>query len=154
MDAEQPASPADTAITAATTAPSSPTQGTDPVLTPLSKPTWALVLMLAWPVLAYQLLNLVVGLSDQFLAGYFPQVPLPQQSEALGHQLMAVGLFGAPAPGSGVAAALAAQTPAEAARHIMAKQVAYQAAQTTGNYLAWFRLQLHRSGQRGQHGPG
>lgn len=34
-------------------------------------PTWRIVLHLAWPALAQQVLVLVVGLSDRFLAGHF-----------------------------------------------------------------------------------
>lgn len=97
-------------------------------------PTWQLVLMLAWPVLAQQLLNLIVLLSDQFLAGHFQQVPLAEQGNAVSHQLAALGAL---APG-GVTSGLAALPSAEASWQIMAKQVAYQSAQTTANYLAWF----------------
>jgi putative MATE family efflux protein len=35
-------------------------------------PTWQIVLSLAWPVLAQQLLILAVALSDQYIAGNFP----------------------------------------------------------------------------------
>src|SRR5262245_19384848 len=54
-----------------------------------TRPTWSLVLALAWPVLVQQLLVFTVGLSDRLLAGWFE------------------------------------------------RDVAYQAAQTTGGYLAW-----------------
>jgi putative MATE family efflux protein len=40
-------------------------------LTDPAAPTWRKVLALAWPVLAQQLLILLVALSDQFLAGHF-----------------------------------------------------------------------------------
>jgi putative MATE family efflux protein len=93
--------------------------------------------MLAWPVLAQQFLHLFVKLSDRFLAGYFPQVPLEQQVEAAGQQLLAVGSPAVTAPGSGLASVLAAQAPALTAQHIMARQIAYQSAQTTAGYLAW-----------------
>src|SRR5262245_41361640 len=101
-------------------------------------PIWRQVLMLAWPVLVQQLLNFSVGLSDQFLAGYFPQIPLDQQREAVGHELLALGQFAMTAPGAGVTPAVAASISADQAWQIMARQVAYQAAQTTANYLAWF----------------
>jgi putative MATE family efflux protein len=92
MDSATPAP--DTAITSEPVAPV-PVSTVTPdraIIADQPRPTWVLVLMLAWPVLTYQLLNLIVGLSDQFLAGWF----------------------------------------------ITTNQVAYQAAQTTGNYLAWF----------------
>src|SRR6516165_9541374 len=92
MDSGTPAP--DTAITSEPVAPVAASSVTPDSLgwSAIIAPTWILVLMLAWPVLTYQLLNLIVGLSDQFLAGWF----------------------------------------------IPSNQVAYQAAQTTGNYLAWF----------------
>src|SRR5438067_1523996 len=37
-----------------------------------SRPTWQRVLFLAWPVLVQQLLLMVVGLYDQYLAGNYP----------------------------------------------------------------------------------
>jgi putative MATE family efflux protein len=101
-------------------------------------PTWRLVLALATPVLAQQLLILSVTLSDSFLAGYYQPVPPEQRTEALGHHLAAVGALGSVGPAPGVAAALAAETPWLTARHIMARHVSYQAAQTTAHYLAWF----------------
>src|SRR4051812_23313565 len=98
--------------------------------------TWRLVLWLAWPVLCQQFLILAVGLSDRFLAGHFQPVPPEQQAEALGDEILALSLLGGSGPG--VAPALAAETPWEAARQIRARHVAYQAAQTTANYLMWF----------------
>jgi putative MATE family efflux protein len=100
--------------------------------------TWRVVLALALPVLGQQLLVFFVGLSDRFLAGHFQPVPPQLQAEALGHRLMAVGLVGSGGPGCGVAPALAAEAPWEAGRQISARHVAYQSAQTTANYLAWF----------------
>ncbi len=104
---------------------------------PSHPPTWKLVLALAWPVLAQQFLVLAVGLSDQFLAGHFQPLPPAERAEALGHQLLAVGSLSG-APGTGLAGALAAEGPWEVARQINARHVAYQSAQTTANYLAWF----------------
>jgi putative MATE family efflux protein len=46
----------------------------------LSRPLWRQVLVLALPALAQQYLHLLVQLSDQFLAGYFP-LPDEQQRE-------------------------------------------------------------------------
>ncbi len=103
-----------------------------------ASPAWRKVLWLAWPVLIQQLLILAVGLSDRFLAGYFQPVPVEQRREALGHQLTAIGLLTSASPFGGVAPAIAAETPWEAARHIFAQHIAYQSAQTTANYLAWF----------------
>lgn len=105
--------------------------------TDLSSPVWRRVLALAWPVLAQQFLVLAVGLSDQFLAGHFQPLPAEERAEALGHQLMAFGTLGGN-PGGGIATAMAAEVPWEAARQLRARHVAYQAAQTTANYLAWY----------------
>src|SRR6202011_132670 len=98
---------------------------------PLGGPTWRLVLYLAWPVLAQQLLILVVTLSDSFLAGYFQPLPPEQQAEAVGHQVLGRGLAGGPLSGGGLAGALGAQAQWAAAAQISAKHVSYQAAQTT-----------------------
>ena len=56
------------------------------------RPTWRIVLALALPVLAQQFLVLFVGLSDRVLAGRLQPLPKQQQTEALGHELMAFGL--------------------------------------------------------------
>jgi putative MATE family efflux protein len=95
------------------------------------------VLTLAWPVLAQQFLHLFVGLSDQFLAGYFPQVPIEEQAAAAGLQLSALASLGDPAP-AGVLSPLSSAALVQASWEIMSRQVAYQSAQTTANYLAWF----------------
>lgn len=102
-----------------------------------AEPTSRLVLWLAWPVLVQQLLVLVVLLSDQFLAGFFPQVPVAERAAALGQQVMALGQFATP-QGGGVVPALAAETLWQQAETIKARQVAYQSAQTTAVYLHWF----------------
>jgi putative MATE family efflux protein len=109
----------------------------EPLGLPLGDPTWRLILYLAWPVLAQQLLVLLVTLSDSFLAGYFQPLPPEQQAEAVGHQLLGLGLAGGPLPGGGLAGALAAQAEWAAAAQISAKHVSYQAAQTTAHYLSW-----------------
>jgi putative MATE family efflux protein len=98
-------------------------------------PTWRTVLLLALPVLAQQFLMLAVTLSDRFLAGTF--VSPAEQTEAAGHALVGIGLL-AGASGGSPAHVLSALAPWEAARQAVARQVSYQAAQTTANYLAWF----------------
>ncbi len=107
--------------------------------TPLPLPTWHLVLWLALPVLGQQGLMLVVNLSDRFLAGHLQAVAPQQQAEALGHRLLAVGLLGPAVPGGSLLERCAgAEAAWEAARLLTSRQAAYQAAQTTANYLAWF----------------
>ena len=103
----------------------------------LDRPAWRLVLILAWPVLLQQLLVFSVLLSDRFLAGHFQPLPPEEQAEAAGHQLMALGLLGG-GQANGIGAALAAEAPWELARQITARHSAYQAAQTTALYMAWF----------------
>ena len=61
------------------------------------RPIWRLVISLAWPVLAQQLLVLTVNLSDSFLAGHYLPLPAAQQQEALGHHLLALGSLCGPA---------------------------------------------------------
>ncbi len=99
-------------------------------------PVWRTVVALALPVLAQQLLILSVGLSDRFLAGYFEPQPPEERARAIGHRMIALGQLGA--PGGGVASVLGAEADWEAGRQVMARHAAYQAAQTTANYLAWF----------------
>lgn len=96
-----------------------------------------MVLRLALPVLAQQFLILVVGLSDRYLAGRFAGVGPEQEAEAVGHQLMALGRLGGGFSGNGWGDVLSAEASWEAARQLSARQVAYQAAQTTATYLAW-----------------
>ncbi len=71
--------PALTEVPADPTAPTPEPPAFDPAV-----PVWALVLMLAWPALLQQLLNLSVGFSDRLLAGWFLQAqaddPLAAQS--------------------------------------------------------------------------
>jgi putative MATE family efflux protein len=99
------------------------------------------VLALALPVLAQQFLTLFVGLSDRFLAGHYQAVPPAQQAEALGQQLLGVGLLGGQtAPGGGLGPAVAALVPVDAARQVMSRQAAVLAAQNTALYLGWFVL--------------
>ncbi len=105
----------------------------------LAPPTWRLVLWLALPVLGQQGLTLVVNLSDRFLAGHLQALSPAQKAEALGQRLLTVGLLGSTAPGGSLLERCAAAEAAwEAARQVTARQAAYQAAQTTANYLAWF----------------
>ncbi len=115
-------------------APASPASVAD-----LRLATWKIVLLLAWPVLAQQFLIQVVGLSDSFLAGNFRAVTPQQEIEAVGHRAMALGqLGGALASGTGPVAGLMAAGAWQPAEHLMARQIAFQSAQTTAMYLAWF----------------
>jgi putative MATE family efflux protein len=115
-----------------------PAAAVEAILPPAEQPIWQRVLGLAWPVLVQQFLILAVGLSDQFLAGYFQPLPLAEQAEAASHQLTAIGILGGSGAAPGLGAALAAEAPWQAARQIKARHIAYQSAQTTANYLAWF----------------
>lgn len=103
--------------------------------TALPVPTWHVVLALALPVLAQQFLMLAVTLSDRYLAGQF--VSPADRVEAAGDALLGVGVLGGFSGGTTVPA-LAAVGPWETARDVVARQVSYQSAQTTANYLAWF----------------
>src|SRR5262245_24137710 len=96
-------------------------------------PTWRLIVALTLPVLAPQPPMLPGTLSDRSPAAAF--VAGGEQSAAAAHY--AAALLTGPAGGS-PAHALASAAHWEAARHAAARQVAYQAAQTTANYLAWF----------------
>ena len=101
------------------------------------RPTWHVVLALALPVLAQQFLILSVNISDRFLAGRFASPT--ERVEAISHRLAAVGLLAGAPPGGAVPARVAvADIPWELGRQATARQVSYQAAQTTANYLAWF----------------
>src|SRR5260370_15664617 len=91
-------------------------------------PIWRVVVVLALPVLAQQFLILSVGLSDRFLAGRLQPLPAREQAEAVGHQLLAVGLCAGGLNGGNLAAGLAAEVPWEQARQTNARHVAYQAA--------------------------
>jgi putative MATE family efflux protein len=102
------------------------------------RPTWQIVLMLAWPVLMQQFLVLLVGLSDSFLAGNYRAVSVAEEYEAAGHRLMGVGQFGGATWLAGPAGGLAAITSWQSGDLIMGRQIALQAAQTTAMYLAWF----------------
>lgn len=102
-----------------------------------SRPLWRIVLTLALPVLAQQLLILSVGLSDRFLAGRLQPLPRDVQAHAVGNLLQTLGSYG-----NGVASgvwvqALVAEAPWESLRQTAARHVAYQAAQTTAIYLSW-----------------
>ena len=99
---------------------------------------WRLVFFLALPVLAQQALILSVSLSDRFLAGRLEPLPRAQQAEAIGHQVTSFGLLARSLqPGTGIANALAAEIPWEAARQIHSRHISYQAAQTMAIYVGW-----------------
>jgi putative MATE family efflux protein len=95
------------------------------------------VLALAWPVLAQQLLVLLVNLSDSYLAGHFQPLPIVERHRALGFQLSSLGTLIANAP-AGAVSALSADAPWQLGSQIWARHIAYQSAQTTAHYLAWF----------------
>jgi putative MATE family efflux protein len=101
------------------------------------RPTWRIVLALALPVLAQQFLVLFVGLSDRVLAGRLQPLPRQQQTEALGHEFMALGLMAGSVTTGNWADVLAGEAPWEAARRIRARHIAYQAAQTMAIYISW-----------------
>lgn len=96
-----------------------------------------MVVALAWPVLLQQLLVFSVLISDRFLAGHFQPLPPEQQAEAVGRQLLTLGLLSG-GQGTGIASVLAAEAPWELTRQIASRHIAYQAAQTTAHYMAWF----------------
>lgn len=102
-----------------------------------AQPLWYVVLVLALPVLAQQFLVLSVGLSDRILAGRLQPLPKQERAEALGHELLALGLVGGGLLSGNWSNALAAEVPWEAARQIRARHIAYQAAQTMAIYLSW-----------------
>lgn len=99
--------------------------------------TWYVVLILALPVLAQQFLVLSVGLSDRILAGRLQPLPKVERSEALGHELLALGLVGGGFMSGNWGNVLAGELPWEAARRIRARHITYQAAQTMAIYLSW-----------------
>ncbi len=105
---------------------------TAPAIVSLRLPTWKIVLLLAWPVLAQQFLIQVVGLSDSFLAGNFRAVSPQEETVAAGQRLMALGqLGGGWTAGAGPTAGLTALVSWEPGDRIMARQIAFQSAQTT-----------------------
>src|SRR5262245_13395663 len=53
----------------------------------LARPTWRLVIGLAWPVLVQQLLVVLVTLSDRFLAGNFEQRSAAQAAQTTAYYL-------------------------------------------------------------------
>lgn len=105
-------------------------------MAPAPTSDWHAVLALAWPVIAQQVLILLVSLSDSFLAGHFQPLPAAEQAEIVGHRVIAVALLNG-ASGNGFAGALAAETAWRAADHLAARHLSYQAAQTTALYLGW-----------------
>ncbi len=121
-----------------TSPPETPPPKNKTKLIDLSRPTWILVLVLAWPVLAQQFLVLTIQISDRFLAGNYQAVPREHQIKALGHHLNAVGQIGQAASGNGLAGVVSAQVPLATSAKIMSKQAAIQAAQTNAFYFGWF----------------
>lgn len=104
----------------------------------LPAPRWGLVLWLALPVLAQQGLVFVVNMSDRYLAGHLQAVPREEQVETLGRVLLLSGSW-TPGNAAGVLPGLlTAEWHWRAVEAIEARQAAYQAAQTTAHYLAWF----------------
>lgn len=99
-----------------------------------TRPAWKLVIALSLPVLAQQFLIWLVMLSDRFLAGL---LPLLSRNEVISDRVMAVTQLGA--AGFGLIERLgAAECSWWMAEQIAAREVAFHAAQTTANYLAWF----------------
>jgi len=93
-----------------------------------------MVIGLALPALAQQLLIWIVMLSDRFLAGLMPFL---SRDEAISYRLMSLTQLAAPT--QGIIERLGGwQASWLQAEHIAAREVAFHAAQTTANYLAWF----------------
>ncbi len=105
----------------------------------LPRPTWRLVLALALPVLAQHAIYLVISQSDRYLAGQLQALTPEQQIEVAVLPIQA-GLAGAnPAPGASVFGSIgSAARVISASETLLARQPAFQAAQTTAHYLAWF----------------
>ena len=105
----------------------------------LPLPGWRMVLALAIPVLAQQGLIFLVNQSDRFLAGHLRVVRPLEQGQLLGQLLGAATLGSNPGPGTSIVAPVAyLETAMEVARQANARQVSFQAAQTTAQYVAWF----------------
>lgn len=101
----------------------------------LPLPSWRLVVFLAWPVLAQQGLVFIVHQSDRFLAGHLLAAG-PREQAALVGQLVAAA--SAQTPGDLVARVAMLESAWYANRQAGARQISFQAAQTTANYIAWF----------------
>ena len=102
-----------------------------------AQPIWRIVLVLALPVLAQQFLVLSVGLSDRILAGRLQPLPKSEQTQALSHEFMALGLLSGGATDGSWAGVFGGEASWEMARQIRARHIAYQAAQTMAIYLSW-----------------
>lgn len=99
-----------------------------------SRPAWKLVIALTLPALAQQLLIWIVMLSDRFLAGL---LPLLSRGEAISYRVMALTQLAL--PNQGVIERIGGSEASWLqAQQIAAHDVAFHAAQTTANYLAWF----------------
>lgn len=104
-----------------------------------SRPLWRVVLLLALPVLGQQALLLTVNLSDRFLAGNLRVMTPPQERALQGYRVLAITSPAVNVPtGALVERVFAAEAAWESARRLTARQAAYQSAQTTASYLAWF----------------
>jgi putative MATE family efflux protein len=111
----------------------SPSESQEPGL-PL--PSWGLILALALPVLAQQALNLLVNVSDRFLAGHLQVMTPAEEIRAAGFRFLAATHLAG--PGSTLGALGAALASSQLADQLGARQAAFLAAQTTAHYLAWF----------------
>jgi len=104
-----------------------------PFHSPLLLPSWRVVLVLALPVLAQQGLIFIVNQSDRFLGGHLRVIAPAEQAGLLGQ------LIGASSSGRDALVHLAnLHTALDAARLVSARQISFQAAQTTAHYVAWF----------------
>ena len=117
--------------------PSDAAMAPDMPLTHSSRPLWRIVLSLALPVLLQQALILTVSLSDRWLAGHLIVVTPAQEASLHGQRFLIMAPIAMPGVGP-VDHVFNIQTTWESARRTTARQTAYQSAQTTANYLAWF----------------
>ena len=114
-------------------------EATAPSALVAAPPSWRIVLALALPVLAQQGLIFLVNQSDRFLAGHLRVVTPAEHAGFLGHLLSAGSLGTTTAPGADVLSrVLNLEIATDAARRISARQMSFQAAQTTAQYVAWF----------------
>jgi putative MATE family efflux protein len=105
----------------------------------LPLPGWRLVLALAIPVLAQQGLIFLVNQSDRFLAGHLHVVTPGEQGQILGRLLSAGSSVAHAAPGVDTIFQMVNLEGAwNSARQVNARQISFQAAQTTAQYVAWF----------------
>jgi putative MATE family efflux protein len=106
---------------------------------PLPLPNWRLVLALALPVLAQQGLVFLVLQSDRFLAGHLRVTSVPEQCALLGQLVDAAAQCAGPVAGADlVSRAAILEWTYQAAQEVSYRQISFQAAQTTAQYVAWF----------------